>query len=71
MLLKGWKTILFNVGALLPALWDLMGMFTSDVSPAPVVPEQYRPLYTVGIIVINLWLRLHTTGPVGVGNPRR
>lgn len=63
--LKGWKTIVANAIAGLPAaLYGLYLEFQS-VDFTPVIPTKYAAAVVVGMSILGIVLRLITTGPVG------
>ena len=63
--LKGWKTIIVNATAGLPAaLYGLYLEFQS-VDFTPVIPAKYAAAAVVGMAVLGVVLRMITTGPVG------
>jgi hypothetical protein len=63
--LKGWKTVLFNLGASSPILLDIAGYLLNYPGVQGLIPEQYMGEYALGIGVVNLFLRYITTTPMG------
>jgi hypothetical protein len=59
-MLKGYKTILFNLMAALVPLLELTEM-------REVIPDNYLPIYMLAVAMGNLYLRTVTTTPVGKG----
>jgi hypothetical protein len=59
-MLKGYKTILFNLLAALVPLLELTEM-------REVIPDNYLPIYMLAVARGNLYLRTVTTTPVGKG----
>jgi hypothetical protein len=59
-MLKGYKTILFNLLAALVPLLELTEM-------REVIPDNYLPIYMLAVAMGNLYLRTVTTTPVGKG----
>lgn len=57
-MLKGYKTILFNVLAAVVPIMELTEL-------SAVVPDHYLPLYMLVIAMGNMYLRTVTTSPVG------
>ena len=63
--MKGYKTIIVNVLAGLPAaLYGLYVEFAS-IDFTPVIPAKYAAAAVVGMSVLGVVLRIVTTGPVG------
>ena len=60
-MLKGYKTILANLVMLAPILFDILvsNEFRQLIAAA------YLPYYSLGVLVVNLYLRTITTTPVG------
>lgn len=56
--MKGWKTVLFNLGA---AILPVLSTAGSDLGLGP----KALGLYALGMAVANLILRYFTTTPVG------
>ena len=63
--LKGWKTIVINVLAGLPAALYGLYLEFSTVDFTPVIPAKYAAGAVVGMSVLGVVLRIVTTGPVG------
>lgn len=63
--LKGWKTILFNIGAISPIALDLIGYLISNPNIQGLIPEGYMDEYVLAMGVVNLILRYITTTPMG------
>jgi hypothetical protein len=63
--LKGWRTILVNAIAGLPAAIYGLYLEFSTVDFTPVIPQKYAAAFVVGMSVLGVFLRLITTGPVG------
>jgi membrane associated rhomboid family serine protease len=57
-MLKGYKTILFNLLAALVPLLELTEM-------RGVIPDNYLPIYMLAVAMGNLYLRTVTTTPIG------
>lgn len=57
-MLKGYKTILFNVLAAVVPIMELTEL-------SAVVPDHYLPFYMLVIAMGNMYLRTVTTSPVG------
>lgn len=63
--LKGWKTVLFNGGALIPVAIQVAGQLANSPDLQNIIPPEYLPVYGVVLALINLGLRYVTTTPVG------
>ena len=59
-MLKGYKTIMFNVLASLVPIMELTEL-------RDVIPQDYLPLYMLVVAIGNVWLRSVTTTSVGKG----
>lgn len=57
-MLKGYKTIIFNMLAAVVPLMELTEL-------KAVIPDNYLPFYVLAIALGNLYLRSVTTTPVG------
>lgn len=57
-MLKGYKTILFNLVAAVVPILELTEL-------KEFIPENYLPVYMLVVAVGNLFLRMVTTTPVG------
>ena len=57
-MLKGWRTIAFNVLAAVLPILELTEL-------RAVMPSEWLPWYTLGVVLANMALRKITTGPVG------
>lgn len=63
--IKGWRTIIINATVGCPAL--LFYLYTEFVTVdfTPLIPAKYVALFTVGLAVLGVILRIITTSPVG------
>ena len=57
-MLKGWRTIAFNVLAAVLPIVELTEL-------RAVMPDAWLPWYALGVALANMALRYVTTGPVG------
>jgi len=57
-ILKGWKTVTFNVLAAIVPVLELTEL-------KDVVPEEYLPFYALAVALGNVYLRSVTTTPMG------
>ena len=57
-MLKGWKTVAFNVLAAIVPILELTEM-------KGIVPEEYLPFYALAVAMGNVYLRSVTTTPMG------
>jgi putative exporter of polyketide antibiotics len=71
--LTGWRTVALNVLAGLPALWDTTLFAVSAFVPLAqqyslfnYVPEKWKPLYALALVLMNVALRFQTRTPIGV-----
>lgn len=69
--IKGWRTIVFNVAALLPVLPDIAIQAAQLIVAVPeirgILPDGWLPYYAVGVSLANIYLRSITSTPVGRG----
>ena len=56
--MKGYKTIIANILFSIVPIVELTEV-------RDVLPPEWLPWYTLGVVMANLWLRSITTGPVG------
>lgn len=63
--LKGWKTIIINAMAGLPAALYGLYLEFSTVDITPVIPQKYAAATIAVWAVLGVVLRIITTGPVG------
>lgn len=62
---KGWRTIAANVVAVLPIAADALVALAADPMFVDILPAEIAPLYTVSVILANVYLRTVTTTPLG------
>ena len=65
MRLKGYRTIAFNLIAGIPLALEAVFAIASLPEVLPLIPNQYLPLYSLGVVLGNMWLRSVTTTPLG------
>ena len=63
--LKGYRTILFNALASIPAMLEAGVQVLSLPEFAGVMPDHWLPWYALAIVLANLILRRATTTPIG------
>ena len=70
--LRGWRTIILNIIAGVPAYWDVAILAVSAFVPAAeqyglfeYIPDKFKPVYVAVLVVMNVILRTRTTTPVG------
>ena len=70
--LTGWRTVVFNIIAGLPAIWDTLMFGASAFIPVAqqyslfeYVPEKWKPVYAFALVAMNVGLRFQTRTPVG------
>lgn len=67
--LKGYRTLIFNVVALIPPAIDAALPVVAEIAGSPevqaLIPANYLPLYAFGVSIVNIYLRSITTTPVG------
>ena len=62
---KGWRTILVNTLMLLPLVVEMLLHLVVSPEFGTLVPDQYKGLYGIIIVLANYWLRAITTTPMG------
>lgn len=55
---KGWKTIIVNTALSIVPIMQL-----AEVKA--VIPKEWLPWYALLVVLANMWLRAHTTTPIG------
>lgn len=62
---RGWRTMIFNVLAAIPVIAHLV--MEALVSPelGAVIPQEWVVEYTFAVLLINGFLRVKTTTPIG------
>ena len=63
--LKGYRTVLANGLFSLPVAIEIIGQLANMPQLQGIVPPQYLPAYTLGLGILNLFLRKATTTPLG------
>lgn len=63
--LKGWRTLGINAAALLPVGLDVLGSIVNIPEIKGIIPQEYVQEYAVALGVVNIFLRLATSTPVG------
>jgi hypothetical protein len=63
--LKGWKTWLFNILAMLLPILDLIGTVGAIPEVRGIIPDHYWPMYTLFMAIVNMILRKYTSTPLG------
>lgn len=61
MMLKGYKTVIFNTVAAAPLAAELV----TGGALTPFIPPQFMPHYTLAVTLVNLYLRFVTNTAVG------
>lgn len=56
--LKGWRTVIVNVLLAVVPVLELAEL-------RDVIPDAYLPWYSLGVVLLNLYLRKITTTPIG------
>lgn len=64
-MLKGWRTLLFNVTAALPLVLPLVAEILGMDEVKAIVPADWLPYYSLAVALVNMWLRYLTTTPMG------
>ena len=67
--LKGYRTVLFNVIAALPALAEIVTQVAVDPTVHAIIPPQYLPHYLAAVTIGNIVLRAVTNTPLGKAKP--
>ena len=65
MVKKGFRTIVANVVMALPIMADVAFAVIQTAEFGALVPHEWLPAYTIGIITVNMYLRRITTTPMG------
>lgn len=65
MRLKGLRTMIFNVLAAVPLVFEAVVHVLAMPEVAGVLPEGWLPWYALGIALANMALRRVTTTPLG------
>ena len=63
-MLKGYRTLAVNLLAALPMIADVLIALNSE-GLTDLIPSDWVPLYTLGVILANVYLRTITTTPLG------
>lgn len=64
-ILKGWRTMLVNAILGLPLLWDVIWQILQTPEFHAVIPAEWLPIYSLSMVIVNMWLRKQTTTPMG------
>jgi hypothetical protein len=62
--MKGFRTLAVNAVAALPVVANVVVSLNSE-GLAALIPAQYMGLYTLAVIIANVYLRSITTTPIG------
>jgi len=66
---KGFRTLIFNVTAAGPPLFDVVAQAVQEVEAQAqyqaLIPPEFLPHYALLVAVVNFWLRTKTTTPAG------
>lgn len=63
--LKGYRTLIFNIGAAIPVVVDIAVQAAADPTISAIIPPEYLPYYLAAVTIGNIVLRVATTTPVG------
>ena len=63
--LRGWRTVIANFLMALPIAWDVIWILLQTPEFKAVIPAEWLPFYSLGMVVVNLWLRKVTITPMG------
>lgn len=63
--MKGYRTLTFNVAAMLPLILELAMQIIIDPEFGALIPEEWLTEYGLTVAVINILLRRITTTPMG------
>lgn len=67
--LKGYRTIIVNAIASIPIIIEITMQVAIEVFRAPefidVLPDNWIKAYTLGVIILNAYMRRITTTPLG------
>lgn len=64
-LLKGFRTYVLNALAAIPPVLVAMAPMFDMPELRAVIPEGFLPWYSLGVVLMNFWLRSITTTPPG------
>jgi hypothetical protein len=64
-LLKGYRTLIANILMAGPVVWDVAWLLTQTPEFKAIIPIEYMPYYSLGMVTVNLFLRKITTTPMG------
>lgn len=71
--MKGFRTIVFNVVAGIPAVLDVAVEVIQHVQGSPelqgLMPDSWMPHYAAAVAIMNIYLRMKTDTPVGQAVP--
>lgn len=62
--MKGYRTVCFNLIAALPIVLDVALSVLSTPEVRHLVPKDWMPWYSLGIVIMNIVLRAITTTPI-------
>lgn len=62
--MKGYRTILTNALAALPIVAEVVSAMHAE-GLGDIMPDHYIPIYTLLVILANVYLRTITTTPLG------
>lgn len=63
--LKGYRTLIVNAILGLPLAWDVIWLVLQTPEFQGVIPQDWLPYYSLGMVVVNMYLRKITTTPMG------
>lgn len=63
--LRGWRTVIINVLALLVMMLDLMVPILGMPEFLAILPDGWGPYFVLGLAIVNVLLRLDTRTGVG------
>ncbi|RWR13815.1 hypothetical protein [Paenirhodobacter populi] len=71
--MKGFRTILFNLVAVMPLAFDFIAQQVQAIESSQdirgLIPDEWLPVYGLVLALVNIWLRTKTDTPVGKPTP--
>lgn len=65
LMFKGYRTVLFNILAGLPILLEVILSVVTTAEFGQLVPVKYMSIYTLVVVIGNVWLRSRTDTALG------
>lgn len=65
---KGLRTLWLNFIMIVPVLLDVFVQMLFDPQFGALIPQELYPLYTLAVVMVNAFMRVKTTTPIGVAD---